>query len=419
MSKEFLYKYLQQGKGKVTTDSRKIQKGDVFFALKGDNFNGNLFAKDALEKGCSMVVIDEDILPKSKHVLRVENVLSFLQEIAILHRNSFNIPVIAIGGSNGKTTTKELLFYVLARKFRVHKTPGNFNNHIGVPLSILGINKDTEIAIIELGTNSLGEIAQLCQIAQPNFGLITNIGKEHLEGFGSLENIAKEESELFLWLHKNGGTAFVNGNDEWLMRMSRSLTNRIVFPEEYTWTIQNKKLMPKIEFTLNGISFFSDLMGDYNFQNIQFALGVGHYFKIELEEIQKGIAEYIPKNQRSQWVKWRNNDVLLDCYNANPSSMELAVHNFSQLHGNKILILGDMFELGKEEISEHQKIIDLCEKLDFKNVSLVGTRFGKCKHNYRHYPKTEMVKLLEMNTSSSFILVKGSRGMKLESLFSS
>ena len=180
MSKEFLYKYLQEGKGKVTTDSRKIQKGDVFFALKGDNFNGNLFAKDALEKGCSMVVIDEDILPKSKHVLRVENVLSFLQEIAILHRNSFNIPVIAIGGSNGKTTTKELLFYVLARKFRVHKTPGNFNNHIGVPLSILGINKDTEIAIIELGTNSLGEIAQLCQIAQPNFGLITNIGKEHL-----------------------------------------------------------------------------------------------------------------------------------------------------------------------------------------------------------------------------------------------
>jgi len=416
MSKESVFQHILEHNGKVTTDTRKIQKGDIFFALKGPRFNGNFYAEEAIKKGCAFAVVDEISQEPSEKIVLVENVLVFLQNLAREFRKKFDIPVIAIGGSNGKTTTKELLSRVLSTKFKVHKTTKNFNNHIGVPLTLLSMPKDTEMAIVELGTNSPGEIAHLCKITEPNFGLITNIGKEHLAGFGSLENVAKEESELFLWLHKKNGIAFVDGENEWLMRMSRSLKNRVVFPDDFSWQIENVQLMPSITFGLNHILFKSHLMGDYNFSNIKSAMGIGSFFKVSLQQMQKAIESFKPKDKRSQWTTWNDNKVLLDCYNANPSSMELAIKNFSKIKEEKMLILGDMFELGKFETDEHQSIVDLCIDLHFDDVILIGNRFGRCRHGFTHYTKTEELDLSKLNIHQKHILIKGSRSMHLESL---
>ena len=416
MSKESVYEHILNHNGKVTTDTRKIQKGDIFFALKGPNFNGNFYAEEAIKKGCAFAVVDEMHQGQSEKIVFVDNVLVFLQKLAKEYRKTIDIPLIAIGGSNGKTTTKELLSRVLSTKFKVHKTIKNFNNHIGVPLTLLSMPKDTEIAIVELGTNSPGEIAHLCKITEPNFGLITNIGKEHLAGFGSLENVAKEESELFLWLHKNNGIAFVDGENKWLVRMSKSLKNRVVFPDDFSWQIENVQLMPSITFDLNQVLFKSHLMGDYNFSNIKSAMGIGSYFKVSLQQMQEAIESFKPKDKRSQWTTWKDNKILLDCYNANPSSMELAIQNFSKIKEEKMLILGDMFELGKFETDEHQSIVNLCIDLHFNDVILIGNRFGRCRHNFTHYSNTEELDLSKLNIHNKHILIKGSRSMQLESL---
>ncbi|MGB0851484.1 MAG: UDP-N-acetylmuramoyl-tripeptide--D-alanyl-D-alanine ligase, partial [Bacteroidia bacterium] len=300
---------------KFTTDSRAISKGMIFFALKGENFNGNLFAVKALEEGASYAVVDED-MGTDPRLINVEDVLTFMQKVASFHRKCYDIPVIGICGSNGKTTSKNLIYNVLAKKYKTHCTKGNFNNHIGVPITLLQMPQDAEMAIVELGTNNPGEIAKLCQIANPNYGLITNIGKEHLEGFGTLEAVAKEESEIYHHILKNKGTAFVNQDDEWLTRMSRSLDHKVMYTKESCTNVQH---VPTVSFTYKDVQFSSSLMGDYNMDNIMLAIAIGEHFNVDIKNISEAISEYIPDNNRSQLITKDSNTILLDAYNANPS----------------------------------------------------------------------------------------------------
>ena len=337
------YNLLIENEFRFTTDSRAITPGCIFFALKGDNFNGNTFAIQALEKGAAYAVVDENIGTDDRLIF-VPDVLIYMQEVANFHRKCYDIPVLGICGSNGKTTTKNLIYAVLARNYKTHCTQGNFNNHIGVPITLLQMPQDAEIAVIELGTNNPGEIAALCAIAEPNFGLITNIGKEHLEGFGTLEAVAKEESEIYHYLLTHQGTAFINQDDEWLTRMSRGIEKKILFSKDLC-TITS--LVPSISFTYKNVAFTSPLMGDYNLDNILTAVAIGEYFNIELTEIKEGIAAYQPDNNRSQLIEKGSNTILLDAYNANPSSMQVAIRNFAKMPQlQKVLILGDMFEMG-------------------------------------------------------------------------
>ncbi len=413
----------------ICTDTRKIEKGCIFFALKGEKFNGNQYAKQAIENGAAYAVIDEaEYNIGSKYIL-VNNALTYLQELAKYHRKQLNIPIIAIVGSNGKTTTKELIYSVLSQKFTCLSTPGNFNNHIGLPLTLLMIEAKHQIAVIEMGANHIGENAFLCQIAQPNFGLITNNGKDHLEGFGSLEGVATSNSELYYYLLKNKGTAFVNTNDEWLMRMALRLENKKLYAANYLG--KNKpadyigyanELQPNIKFVINNSSsvITSFLSGDYNFDNIMAAVALAQYFNMNNEEIKLGIEKYQPKNNRSQLIQTAKNTVYMDAYNANPSSMEVAIKNTILMpNENKFFVLGDMFELGKYAAQEHKNIIQLCLSLGLKNVLLVGEEFLKNNNsNYKNFASTSDVKtyLQEQQIKDSFIFIKGSRGMQLETI---
>jgi len=295
---ELFYNLFTECDYKFTTDSRSIPEGSIFFALKGDNFNGNLFAIEALKKGASYAIVDEKIENDNRLIL-VNDVLTFMHELAHFHRKCFDIPIIAIGGSNGKTTTKNLIVNVLKQKFRAHCTQGNFNNHIGVPITLLQIPIDCEVAIIELGTNNPGEIAALCKITAPTHGLITNIGKEHLEGFGTLEAVAKEESELYHYLLKNGGLAFVNQDDEWLTRMSRSIKNTKYYSKK---DVSIQSIVPSIEISIENEKIKSTLMGDYNLDNLLAAIALGHHLGVSNQEIKIGIESFIPENNRSQWI---------------------------------------------------------------------------------------------------------------------
>jgi UDP-N-acetylmuramoyl-tripeptide--D-alanyl-D-alanine ligase len=420
-----LYKYFLKN-SKICTDTRKIIPDSIFFALKGKNFNGNAYAKKALELGAAYAVIDEPEYAISKKYLLVNDVLKALQELSTLHRQQINIPVIAIVGSNGKTTTKELISSVLATQYHVLSTPGNLNNHIGLPLTLLMLNKTHEIAIIEMGANHIGENEFLCKLAKPTHGIITNNGKDHLEGFGSLEGVAQSNSELYYYLLKNNGKAYVNANDEWLMRMSRGLTNKIT----YAANTQTKhaiadvvavalQLQPEIKFIYDNIEFTSCLSGDYNFDNIMAAVAIGNDFGITTQNIKNGIEAYIPANLRSQFLKTDRNTIFLDAYNANPSSMEVSIRNFAMMpYENKIVILGDMFELGKFEAEEHQNIVNLCKKFNFKEVILTGEAFSKTQHSFKSFINTNDAKnyLSELKPTNCFVFIKGSRGMKLEEL---
>jgi UDP-N-acetylmuramoyl-tripeptide--D-alanyl-D-alanine ligase len=397
------------------TDSRKISSGCVFFALKGDNFNGNSFAIKALEQGASYAVVDENV-GTDKRLILVDDVLTYMQELAHFHRKCFDIPVVGICGSNGKTTTKNLIYRVLAKKYKTHCTQGNFNNHIGVPITLLEMPQDAEVAIIELGTNSPGEIAELCSITNPNYGLITNIGKEHLEGFGTLEAVAKEESEIYHYLLKNKGTAFINADDDWLSRMSRGLENKVLFTKA---DCKIETLVPTIQFSYKNVSFTSSLMGDYNLDNILTAIAIGEHLRVDLQYIRDGIAEYQPDNNRSQLIQKGTNTILLDAYNANPSSMQVAISNFAKMPQiQKVLILGDMFEMGPTANQEHDELLQWCTQFGFTKIYTLGDHFAAISVNSDISTPSSMEKLGEeiktVDYQNTAFLIKGSRGMKME-----
>lgn len=406
--------------GKVSTDTRKIEPEVLFFALKGANFNGNLFAQEALNKGAAWVVVDEDTSSDPTRTLRVPDVLKALQQLATEYRKTLKAPILAITGSNGKTTTKELVSRVLSRKFKTFATQGNLNNHIGVPLSLLSISKDTEMIVLELGANHLKEIELLSEIALPDYGLITNVGMDHLEGYGSLENVAKGHSELFYDLLKRGKNVFYNSNDEQVSRMASRFANPIAYPEKCLEITENKFYIQLK--TASGKSIQTQLPGIYNFPNVAVALAVGKHFGVSEDECIQAIESYQPSNNRSQILKTERNTLVMDAYNANPSSMELAIENLAQMEvGNKAAILGDMFELGDFSDAEHGRMLELAASKGFRLVFACGKEF--CKHRasypkiYFYEDRTKLFDWLKENeVSNCTVLLKGSRGMALEKL---
>jgi len=407
----------------VSTDTRKLSKNTLFFCLKGENFNGNKFAKNAFEKGAAYVVYDDiEYNPAHQNAILVKDSLETLQALARYHRNQFDIPVIGLTGSNGKTTTKELIKCVLAQNFEVLATQGNLNNHIGVPLSLLNIKESTEIALIEMGANHLKEIAFLANIAAPTMGYITNFGKAHLEGFGSLEGVVKGKSELYDYLKDHKGITIVNGNDKKQMQQSEGL-NRYIFGQTKLAQNQLSNKINKDGFCTveaGEITITSQLTGAYNFDNLNAAVTFGEFFEIPLSNIKKGIASYSPTNNRSQWIKTKRNRVLLDAYNANPTSMTAAIKSFVDVKANaKLVILGDMLELGQYAQKEHQAIIDQLIRGGIDQAILVGPLFcASHTEGFSIFETTAEAKnhLADQLIQDHTILIKGSRGIALEQL---
>lgn len=398
--------------GLVDTDTRKIRNNTIFFALKGENFNGNSFADEAIAKGASYAVIDEEEYATSDKVILVDDVLKTLQQLANYHRNYLKLPIVALTGSNGKTTTKELINAVLSTKYNTTATIGNLNNHIGVPLTLLSMKKDNEIGIVEMGANHQKEIAFLSEIANPDYGYITNFGSAHLEGFGSLEGVVKGKSELYDFLKKHNKKVFVNPNDEKQNEITNGM-DAICFSEEVEFISAN----PFIELSYKNQKIESNLIGKYNFTNIAAAITIGEYFNVSVEEIKRAIESYIPSNNRSQIIKTKSNKIILDAYNANPTSMKAAIESFEALNDqHKTIILGDMFELGEYSSEEHQNIVDLVESKNFDDVILVGENFYKAETSSKKIKSFEdLSDYLKNNLlENSTILVKGSRGMALE-----
>ena len=412
MNVKELHKLFLKSSG-VITDSRQIKLNSIFFALKGDNFDGNEYAKSAIEKGASFAVIDNQTYCLNKKYIVVDDVLSCLQELSQYHRKQLNCPVLGITGTNGKTTTKELIKAVIQKNFKTVATKGNLNNHIGVPLTLLSAKLDTEFLIIEMGANHTNEINFLCKLAQVNFGIITNIGKAHLEGFGNVQNVIIAKKELYDHINVNNGTLFVNANDKLLMSISEN-TERVL----YNLKKQEQSNTMFAEAIFNESLISSQLIGNYNRTNILAACEIGSYFGVTLENIKDAIKSYIPSNNRSQLFKTRRNTIILDAYNANPSSMSEAIKAVQKLnHKKKLFILGDMLELGENSLVEHQSIIDELSENN-QEVILIGNEFNKCQHNFIHFFNSEdALGWIEENPiEDMFILLKGSRGIKLEIL---
>ena len=422
MSIKDLHELFMKSSG-VVTDSRKIKNNCIFFSLKGENFNGNEFANSAVEKGAMLAVVDEKKFSQNKeNYILVENCLETLQNLANFHRKKLNTKIIGITGSNGKTTTKELINSVLKTHFITHCTKGNLNNHIGVPLSLLEISKNTEVAIIEMGANHIGEIKLLSEIVEPDYGYITNFGKAHLEGFGSEEGVIKGKTELYKFLFKRNGFIFYNSDDEKQKHLLSDYKNKFGFgikSSDLNYTIKSEN--PTIILEVNNNIIESTLFGNYNIQNIISAVTVGMYLEIPIKKICNGISNYISSNNRSQIVEINSNKIILDAYNANPSSMLLAIKSFekSKLQ-NKVLILGDMFELGQYENKFHQEIIDYCENLNINRVFLVGKIFSKTIHSRKFLSSANYIELSKRKEfkeiKNSNLLIKGSRGIQLEKL---
>ncbi|MFO7719446.1 MAG: UDP-N-acetylmuramoyl-tripeptide--D-alanyl-D-alanine ligase [Gillisia sp.] len=420
MNIEQLHKLFLQSNG-IATDTRTLKKDQLFFALKGENFNGNKFVAQALDKGAAYVVIDDPDMLKNDRCILVLDALLSLQQLAGYHRKYLGIPILAITGSNGKTTTKELINAVLSRKFNTVATVGNLNNHIGVPLSLLSMNRTTEFGIIEMGANHAKEIAGLCEIAQPDYGYITNFGKAHLEGFGSLEGVIKAKSELYEYLKTNDKLIFLNEDDP-IQQKHLSFKNTFSFGTSGNEdvVVEYKDTLETAEVIHMGKVYKSALTGSYNSRNIAAAICIGLYFKIPAEEIGNAIASYNPQNNRSQLVKVGTVTFLMDAYNANPTSMTAALESFHTYPAeNKTLILGDMFELGETSAQEHQEIVNLIETMSFNRVFLVGSNFNNSNPKNETIEKFESFadlaeKIKETNFHNSYILVKGSRGMALE-----
>jgi len=397
----------------VNTDTRKIRQGSIFFALKGDNFNGNKFVNDALKKGARYCVIDEEQYALEGKTILVENVLSTLQKLANYHRNQLNIPIISLTGSNGKTTTKELIHSVLKTQYKAHATLGNLNNHIGVPLTLLSFDNTTEIGIVEMGANHQKEIEFLSGIAEPDYGYITNFGKAHLEGFGGIEGVIKGKSELYAFLNQNNKIAFVNQQDEKQLELTQQI-QRILFKEN----VQLTSTHPYLVLSYGSLKIKTHLTGSYNFSNIVAAITIGQHFNISEENIKKAIENYIPENNRSQIIQKKENTILLDAYNANPSSVSLALKNFSELnHSNKIVVLGDMFELGNAAKEEHQAMVDLAKSFAFNRSIFVGENYyaTNAEEKFESYESLQSY-LAHYPITNAYFLIKGSRGMALERL---
>lgn len=406
----------------VSTDTRKIEKNSMFFALKGDNFDANSFAKEALEKGAKYVIIDNANFKINDSTILVKDVLKCLQTLANYHRRQLNTPLIGLTGSNGKTTTKELINSVLSTKFKTIATIGNLNNHIGVPLTLLRLKPETEIGIIEMGANHQKEIEFLCNIAEPDYGYITNFGKAHLEGFGGVEGIIKGKSELYQYLDKENKTAIVNLDDH-LQKDKTKNIKRITFSlvEKQTDVyITRVEADPMVKIIFNKTEIQSNLIGAYNATNINAAITIGKHFDIEETAVKKAIEAYTPDNNRSQLIKKNSNEIILDAYNANPSSMQAAIANFSQINKeNKITVLGDMFELGTDSLTEHKIIVDQLKQLENIETYFIGKYFYQNKAESTHlhfYESFEQfsVYIKDKNIRNNFILIKGSRGMALE-----
>lgn len=415
-----IYKIYQQFPS-IQTDSRELQKDDFFFALKGPNFNGNYFAKEALNLGAAYVVADEPLGFEDGRIINVNNVLETLQQLAKHYREQFNIPFIAITGSNGKTTTKELLHEVLSTTFKTYTTRGNLNNHIGIPLTILKIKPDAEIAVIEMGANHLNEISGYCEYAKPTFGLITNIGKAHLEGFGSVANVKKGKGELFEYLKNHDGTAFVNTDDKAVFDLGSQLNRMVLYgskSENVTGDIFKND--PFIEVEIGGkknLRIKTNLVGAYNLPNVLAAFCVGRYFNIDEGKIKKAIESYMPSNSRSQLIRKDSNTIILDAYNANPGSMKAAIENFANMKGDKkVLLLGSMMELGNDSEREHSDIVSLIDQHKWYAVVLVGKNFKEIKQNYINCENS--LKARDWFRNEHFhnaqILIKGSRSMQME-----
>ncbi|MDO1499736.1 UDP-N-acetylmuramoyl-tripeptide--D-alanyl-D-alanine ligase [Winogradskyella maritima] len=405
----------------VSTDTRKIEPNNMYFALKGDNFDGNAFAKQALEAGATYAVVDDAsiVLDKERYIL-VDDVLQRLQELANHHRHSLNIPIIALTGSNGKTTTKELIHAVLSTTYTVGATKGNLNNHIGVPLTLLSFDSNLDYGIVEMGANHQKEIEFLCSIAVPNFGVITNFGKAHMEGFGGIEGIIKGKSELYDYLKSHNGLAFINSEDPKQMEQLGSYGNRYTFgPKGADTQVAFSHANPFVTGTYNQTEFSSQLIGGYNFTNIAIAISIGEYFDVPESSIIKGIESYTPTNNRSQIMDKGSNHIILDAYNANPTSMKAALHNLFQLEAShKVVFLGDMFELGDYAKEEHQAIVNLLESEFDGTIFLAGENFYDTERqgNTKAFKTFEDLKneINDIEFENATILIKGSRGMALE-----
>lgn len=421
MQIEALYK-IYQAFPSVQTDTRKLKKNDLYFALKGPQFNGNLFAQQALDAGAAYVVVDEPTGTDPGKTVMVTDVLTTLQALAKFHRQQFSIPFIAITGSNGKTTTKELVHEVLSSSYRTYTTEGNLNNHIGIPLTILKVKADAEMAVVEMGANHQKEIESYCNYTLPTHGVITNCGKAHLEGFGGIEGVKKGKGELFDFLRTHNGTAFIMQDYTYLREMSAGIAHICTYGTsgaQVTGQITGDTGFLSVAVSGGAAidTIHTQLVGEYNLPNVLAAVAIGKYFSVEDQKIKQAIENYIPSNSRSQLITKESNRFILDAYNANPTSMKAAIENFAKMEGeNKILMLGGMMELGEESIPEHASIVQLIDSYPWQHVVLVGGDYNKFKHRYTFLDNAAAAKdwLAELNPSHAFVLVKGSRSMKME-----
>lgn len=410
----------------VTTDSRNIPANSIFFALKGENFNGNKYAGEALLKGAAFAIIDEPEFAVDDRMILVDDVLTSIQKLARFHRDELKIPILAITGTNGKTTTKELIATVLTKKFRIKSTQGNLNNHIGVPLTILSMTPETEIGIVEMGANHIGEIKFLCEIANPDFGMVTNMGKAHLEGFGSFEGVIQTKSEMYGFLRQKGGNCFINADNPLLIKQAKDL-EQITYGKSDGCFLTGElattgySLVVKALFPKGWLYLKSKLIGDYNFENLLAAACIGKYFEVDPLLIQKALEEYTPSNNRSQLIRKEKNTIIMDAYNANPTSMMMALTNFANIQNDeKCVILGDMLELGEVSDEEHQKVVDFIESQNFAEVCLVGPQFKKTVtgDKKKKFDNAELLSnyLKTQPIENKLILIKGSRGIHLEKI---
>lgn len=409
----------------IQTDTRKLAPGELFFCLKGPNFNANSFAQQAIDMGAAAVIVDQETEVKSDKIIQVEDTLITLQALARHHRLQFQIPFIAITGSNGKTTTKELIHAVLSSTYKTYTTVGNLNNHIGIPLTILKIKKDAEMAIIEMGANHQKEIEGYCRIALPTHGLINNCGKAHLEGFGGEEGVRKGKGELFVFIEKNNGTAFINSDLDYLVEMSKSIKNKIFYGNsqgQFTTAVSSTDPCLTISIKNNqwGIQEIqTQLVGAYNTPNVEAAICIGNEFRISLDNMKSAIEAFVPDNARSQLLIIGHHKIILDAYNANPSSMEVAIENFvAQDAEHKVLCLGAMMELGEYSLVEHQKLVDNLMENGLADVILVGGDFKKTNHPFHFFEDVDKASqwLRKNKLRNSLILIKGSRSTQMEKL---
>ena len=408
----------------IETDSRKIKRGDIFFALKGPNFNGNHYAQQAIDDGASYCIVDEETGIKNEQVIKVDDCLDTLQQLAKMHRQQFNIPFIAITGSNGKTTTKELIHAVLSATFKTYTTAGNLNNHIGIPLTILKVRADAEIAVIEMGANHQKEIEGYCGYTMPTHGMITNCGKAHLEGFGGEAGVRKGKGELFDYLKKTGGIAFIYNDYDYLVEMSKGIRTVISYGTGNAGIIGHEKKQSGNEFLDMEITrgahiseIRTQLVGGYNLPNVLAAVCIGKTFHVDDEKIKSALEKYTPSNSRSQLIEKDGNKIILDAYNANPSSMKAAIENFANMPGNKkVLMLGGMMELGNESVHEHESLVNLISKNQWHKVVLVGNDYKDLPQEFIHFNNASEAKTWyqQQHLTNTQVLIKGSRSMQME-----